>query len=228
MRILMALAALSCLLLAEDPPKGVPAKPAASDYAAQAKGQHATFAASLLPAKEAEHLFAFDISKTYLVFEVACYADSAADTKLSRAAFVVKANAAGDAVHNAEPDTVASTIQRQNEPAIPSSHDTHVVTAATVGYEHGTDPYNGRPVSGVYGGGSVGVENGGPDRYPQPRDPKPGGTSEDRRMLEAQLRARSLPEGAVHQSVAGYLFFSQVGFEGPARRHLRAAIHGRG
>lgn len=208
MRIVLALAAVGCLLsLADEPPKGLPPKPAPSDYAVQGTWQHATFAASLVPTKQVEHLFAFDISKSFVVFEVACYADSAAETRLSRVAFVVKTNASGDTAHNSEPETVASAVQRQNLPSMPSSHDSDVVTSANIGYERGTDPYTGRPVSGVYGGAGVGVEHGGPDRYPAPQNPKPGGTSEDRRLLETQLRARSLPEGPVHQSVAGYLYF---------------------
>jgi hypothetical protein len=208
MRIFLALAAVTFLVMADEPPKGVPARPAASDYAAQAQWQNATFAASLVPPKQVEHLFAFDISKAYIVFEVACYADSAADLKVSREGFVVKVNASGDAIHNAEPDIVASAIQRQNEPPMPSSHSTNVETRTTVGYEHGTDPYTGRPVSGVYTGEEVGIGRGGQDGgQSQPQYPKPGGTSEDRRMLEAQLRARSLPEGPVNHPVAGYIFF---------------------
>jgi hypothetical protein len=209
MRIFFALAVLTCfLVVADEPPKGVPARPAASDYATSAQWQNATFAASLVPTKQVEHLFAFDISKSYVVFEVACYADSTAALKISREAFVVKVNASGDGIHNAEPDTVASAVQRQNLPPMPSSHGTNVQTSANIGYERGTDPYTGRPVSGVYTGGGVGVDRGGPETTPQPQQyPKPGGTPEDRRMLEAQLSARSLPEGPVNHPVAGYIFF---------------------
>jgi hypothetical protein len=205
MRIFLTVAFLGCCLLADDIPQGLPARPSATDYATQTKWQSTTFAASLVPQKQVEHLFAFDISKAFLVFEVACYADNSADLKLSRDAFVVKVNP-GNEVHNSEPGTVASTVQRQNQPPMPDGIGPHVSTAATIGYEHGTDPYSGRPVNGVYTGGEVTVNNDGRDNSP-PRDPKPGGTSEDRRLLETQLRARSLPEGPVHHPVAGYIFF---------------------
>lgn len=207
MRILLALAALGCFLLADESPKGVTARPSAADYTAKARWQNTTLAASVVPAKQAEHLFAFDISKAYVVFEVACYSDGAPALNISRQAFVVKVNASGDAIHNAEPDTVASAVQRQNLPAWPSSHGANVETAATIGVARGTDPYTGRPVTGVYTGGSATVDRGGSETMPPPMDPRPGGTSEDRRMLEAQLRARSLPEGPVKYSVAGYIFF---------------------
>jgi hypothetical protein len=204
MRIVLTLAFLSCSLVAEDIPQGLPARPGAADYAAQTKWQNATFAASLVPQKQVEHLFAFDISKSFLVFEVACYADSSADLKLARDAFTVTVNP-GNEVHNSEPGTVASTVQRQSQPPMPSEIGPHVSTAATIGVAHGTDPYTGRPVTDVYTGGEVTVDNGR-DMSP-PRDPKPGGTSEDRRLLETQLRARSLPEGPVQHPVAGYIFF---------------------
>jgi hypothetical protein len=208
MRLAAVLVAMIFCLSADEAPKGIPARPAASDYAAKAEWQHASFAASLVPAKQVEHLFAFDISKTYVVFEVACYASDDKALKISREAFVVKVNASGDAVHPAEPVTVASAIERQNQPEIPSSHPVSVAGGATIGYEHGTDPYTGRPVNGVYTAEQVGVRTGD-DRTMQRPDPvaKPGGTYEDRKMLEAQLTARSLPEGPVDHAVAGYLFF---------------------
>jgi hypothetical protein len=206
MRIFFALAAMACFLSADEGPKGVPARPSASDYAAQSDWHKTTFAASLIPAKQVQHLFAFDISKAYVVFEVACYSDSAAAFNISRQAFVVKVSASGDAVHNAEPETVASAIERQNLPPMPRPSG-NLETRTTVGYAHGTDPYTGRPVNGVYAEESVGVGHGGPDDMPVPQNPKPGGTSEDRRMLAAQLQARSLPEGPVNHPVAGYIFF---------------------
>jgi len=197
---LLILTIVTCFLLADDGPQGIPAKPSASDYAAKAEFQKATFAASLVPSKQVEHLFAFDISKSFVVFEVACYADSNAAIKISREAFVVKD------IHSSEPETVASTIERQNQPPMPSSLPVAIETSATVGVAHGP---NG--TGGVYTGGSVTAETNGrhDGGYPggYPHDPKPGGTSEDRRMLAAQLKVRSIPEGPVNHPVAGYVYF---------------------
>lgn len=198
MRSSLFLLLLTCLLVADDAPQGVPARPAPSDYATRTQYQNATFAASIVPSKQVEHLFAFDISKSFLVFEVACYADSNAGLKISREAFVVKD------IHSAEPETVASAIERQNQPPMPSSHPLGLETSATVGVGHGP--------GGTYTGGSVTAETAGGRRdggYPTsyPQDPKPGGTSEDRRMLASQLKVRAIPEGAVNHPVAGYIYF---------------------
>ncbi len=203
--VLFGLAAIC--LLADDGPKGIPARPLPSDYAAQAEWKSGAIGASIVPPKQVEHLFAFDISKTYLVFEVACYANDKEPLKVSREAFVIKVNASGDAIHHAEPDTVASAIQRQNQPPMPSVRNKNIGVGAEVGYEHGVDPVTGRRVNGVYTGAEVGV--GADNGRSSPPDPvaKPGGTYEDRRMLEAQLTARSLPDGPVDHAVAGYLFF---------------------
>jgi hypothetical protein len=205
--LLMTLVSIACLLLADDAPQGVPARQSASEYAAKAQWQNATFAASLVPSKQVEHLFAFDISRSFVVFEVACYADGAAAVKISREAFVVKSKSGIDPVHRADPDTVASTIERQNQPSLPSATGLDVATAATIGVQHGTDPYTGRPVTNVYTGGQVTTETGRRDNAPPPRDPKPGATPEDRTMLAAQLRVRSIPEGPVNHPVAGYVYF---------------------
>jgi len=52
---------------------GVHARATPADYATSQQGKIATYAASLLSAGEVKRIFAFDITKTYLVFEVACY-----------------------------------------------------------------------------------------------------------------------------------------------------------
>jgi hypothetical protein len=201
MRVPSLLILITCFLSAplsgDDGPKGNPARPSASDYTAKAEFQKATFAASLVPSKQVEHLFAFDISKSFIVFEAACYADSNAAMKISRQAFVVKD------IHSAEPETVASAIERQNQPPMPSAHPLGIETEATIGVAHGPN--------GTYSGGSVTAETNGrrdggyPGGYPQ--DPRPGGTSEDRRMLAAQLKVRGIPEGPVNHPVAGYIYF---------------------
>jgi|GEM_PF-6662388 len=208
MRVLAALMAITFCLMAEDAPTGIPARPSASDYAVQAQWQNATFAASLVPAKQVEHLFAFDISKTFVVFEVACYAGDASPLKISRQSFVVKVDASGDSIQHTEAETVASAIQRKNLPPMPEiGSNTGVNTWATIGVAHGNDPYTGRPATGVYTAGGATVEQGRGANSAPPRDVKPGGTYEDRKVLESQLRAHSLPEGAVNRAVAGYLFF---------------------
>ncbi len=207
MRISVAAVMIFAFLsLAQDAQQGIAPRAAATDYAANSQWQNISFGASLVPSKQVEHLFAFDISRTYAVFEVACYANSGAALKISLASFVIKNRSSIDPIHQADADTVASVIERQNEPSIPNPHGIGVGGSATVGVAHGTDPYTGRPVTSVYTAGQVTADNNPRDSAPPP-SPKPGGTPEDRRLLATQLRARSLPEGPVNHPVAGYLYF---------------------
>jgi hypothetical protein len=148
---------------------------------------------------EVNHLFAFDISRDYLVFEVACYPEENGRLQLQADDFVVKTNDKSEVAHRADPQTIAARTQQKSAPK-PSSPT--VYTEANVGYESGTDPYTGRRVHGVYTGGGVGVST-----YPAPQYPTPGGYPQDRALLENQLWSKSLPEGTFTAPVAGYLYF---------------------
>ncbi|HEY3936531.1 MAG TPA: hypothetical protein VGL97_03835 [Bryobacteraceae bacterium] len=157
-----------------------------------------------MPAKEVRHLFAFDISKSYIVFEVACYPGDHPPAKIEPDGFLVKGNKS-DFAHQADAATVAADVQRQNTPKLPSRTPA-VYTEANVGYESGTDPYTGRRVHDVYTGGGVGVASGQPPDA-GPVYPAPGGTPQDRELLETQLQQRGLPAGKFDHPVAGYLYF---------------------
>ena len=186
-------------------PHGLPARASANDYAAQLQVGDVIYGASLLSPDQVKHTFAFDISKTYLVFEVAVYpgANSTAPVPLDPEGFVIGV-AGGDVVHRADAVTVASVIQQKNLPKPPSRAGT-VVASTEVGYESGTDPYTGRRVHGTYTDAQVGVDTGrdnGPPAYP-----KPGGYPQDRQLLEDQLWDKSLPEIKILRATAGYLYF---------------------
>jgi len=195
------LALCSTLLFGQDQPKGIHPRSKPENYAAHVQSQGLTIAATVLPPDEVKHLFAFDISKNYVVFEVACYPGANGRLQLQADDFVVKTNDKSEPAHRADPQTVAAAIQQKSIPR-PSSSPT-VYTEANIGYESGTDPYTGRRVHGVYTGGGVGVSN-----YPTaPQSPAPGGYPQDRDLLESQLWNKSLPEGAFTTPVAGYLYF---------------------
>ncbi len=194
------LALCSVLLSAQQQqPKGVRPKDKPEDYAVHVQNHGLTIAAAALSASEVKHLFAYDISRNYVVFEVACYPDSNSKFQLESDDFVVKTGDKGEMAYRADPPTVAAVIQQKNTPKPASAT---VYTEANIGYESGTDPYTGRRVHGVYTGGGVGVSN-----YPVPQYPTPGGYPQDRDLLESQLWNRSLPEGTFMAPVAGYLYF---------------------
>jgi hypothetical protein len=202
-RRFLLLALCSTLLLGQDQPKGIHPRGRPDDYAAHVQGNGLTIAATAVPPSEVKNIFAFDISKNYVVFEVACYPEANGRIQLQGDDFVIKTNDKGALAHRADSQTVAATIQQKNTPKPPSAAPTTVYTEANVGYESGTDPYTGRRVHGVYTGGGVGVSN-----YPAPQQyPRPGSEPQDRDMLESQLWNRSLPEGNFTAPVAGYLYF---------------------
>ncbi len=188
------------------PPRahGVPVRATPGDYPVHLQLNGVTYAASVVPATEVKHIFAFDLTKTYVVFEVALYPDAGSHVQLDPGGFVVRIPRTGDIAHNADSVTVASVIQQENIPK-PPSRVGPVVASTEVGYESGTDPYTGRRVHGTYTATEVGVAAGdgpGPPRYPSP-----GGYPQDRALLESQLWDKSLPEGDIRRPTAGYLYF---------------------
>jgi len=173
---------------------------APADYAVAGQLSGATFAASILSSDQVKHIFAVDISKSYIVIEVACFPGHNATLDVHPDDFLIKAASKGEFLHPADGVTVASVIQGKNSRP-PASRST-VHTEAAVGYQSGTDEY-GRRVHGVYTDAGVGV---GPDPN-VPLDPRPGGSPQDRQTLEYQLMERALGEGRTTAPVAGYLYF---------------------
>ncbi len=193
----------SSLVLAQNPP-GLHPRSTPADYAVSQQLKTGTYAASLVPADQVKHIFAVDISKTYVVFEVACYPSQMGIANLDPDDFLIKVGATGEFVHPADSITVASVIQEKNTPKPPSRSDTNVYSQVGVGYESTTDPYTGRRIHGTYTEAGVGVAKGGP---PPPYDPAPGSLPQDRALLEQQLAQKALPPGNFTTPVAGFLYF---------------------
>jgi hypothetical protein len=201
MRALLFALCSTVPLCGQEQPKGIRPRSKPENYAAHMQNQShgPTIAATVLSPDEVKRLFAFDISRDYVVFEVACYPEENGRIQFQADDFVVKTNDKIEVAHRAEPQTIAAKVQQKNAP---KSSSPTVYTEANVGYESGTDPYTGRRVHGVYTGGGVGVST-----YPVPQYPTPGGYPQDREMLESQLWSKGLPEGTFTTPVAGYLYF---------------------
>jgi len=206
-RFTAPLALFAFCLSAQDPrPKGIHPRATPEDYAVKASGKGATYAVSLIPADKAKHLFAFDITGKYLVFEIACFPKENQSLQVDPEDFLIKRDK-GELTHETEASAVALAVQLQNSPRPSESHgNTQVATEAQVGYDSGRDPVTGRRVGGVYEGVGVGIEHGGIDQRPLDY-PRPGGTPDDRRLLEMQLQERQLPAGKFGHAVAGYLYY---------------------
>jgi hypothetical protein len=197
----------SALCITAQAPYGIHPRSSPQDYAVSQQTPSATFAASLVPHDEVKHLFAVDISSTYVVLEVACYPSTSASLPLSPDDFVIKAPTDSTAyTHPADAVTVAAVMQEKNAPRPPDRNATTVVTSAELGYESGTDPYTGRRVHGVYTGVGTGVAVGAPEPVP-PGPPPSGSTPYDRMTLEQQLAQRALAAGSFSTPVAGFLYF---------------------
>jgi len=184
---------------------GLRPRPAPADYQSSQETPRSSYAASFVPADQVKHLFAVDISKEYVVLEVAVFPKGPDGPDLASDDFTIKSGDKGDLIHAADPTTVASVIQRKNAPRWPGEKQSDVYTEANVGYGTGTDPTTGRRIHDVYGGTGVGVERG--PGYGAPQPPRPGATSEDRVELQGQLSAKTLPVGSSNKAVAGYLYF---------------------
>ena len=185
-------------------PRGVPARSAPADYTSQVTVNGVTYAASLLSPEQVKHAFAFDISRSYVVFEVGLYPTAGTRLNLDPDGFVVRSSHAGEDIRSSDSVTVASDIQQKNLPPPPSNRPS--VTASTaIGYESGTDPYTGQRYHGTYTASQVSVDNSR-DNLP-PVMPSPGGYPQDRALLENQLFDKSLPQARIDRPTAGYLYF---------------------
>jgi hypothetical protein len=195
---------LSCSLLsAQQQPKGIPARSTPADYTAQVTVSGVTYAASLVPPNEVKHLFASDISKRYVVFEVAVYPSAASSVDIDPEGFLVRSSQSGESVRRSDSVTVASAVRPDNFPR-ESTRPVDVTAGTEVGYESGRDPYTGQRIHGTYTATQVGVSNR--DNAPAP-PPSSSSYGADRDLLERQLWAKSLPGGQLHQPSAGYLYF---------------------
>jgi hypothetical protein len=193
---------LTIALIAQPSSRGVRPRSSAADYAASASAEGVTYGATQLSPTEVKHLFASDITKSYLVFEVACYPTGQADAVVQPRDFLIKTGAKGDYAHPVDGITVASVVQQKTAPR--EAHPPVTSTGGVgVGVASGTDPVTGRKVHTVYGEADASVAAGGPPLYPPP----PGSSPVDRDILESPLTSRALPEGQFTVPVAGYLYF---------------------
>lgn len=180
---------------------GVSARSKPEDYAVHVSTEGRTYAASLLTAEQVKHIFASDISRKYIVFEIACY-PQAGSIDIHPDSFVVDGRSNKEVVRPADAMTVAARMQQKSEPKIPTGSE-QVSTQANVGYESGTDPYTGRRVHGTYESIGVGVAHG----QDGGRSSVPPDWGQDMEALQRQLEDRALPAGQFAHPVAGYLYF---------------------
>jgi hypothetical protein len=186
---------------------GIRPRASASDYPSHQNGEGVTLAAAIVPAEQVKKLFATDLNKLgYIVVEMAVYPDPDKNLEIASRDFMLRVNPEGTTIRAVKPSVIAGQLHKKETPSIPPELPGHVQVhpTATVGYESGT--YNGRRTSGVYTGAGVGVGAGDP-RVDQNPPPPPGSKHPDSLSTQVDLEERALPEGQVHEPVAGYLYF---------------------
>jgi hypothetical protein len=201
---------LTVSLLARAGDKGVPPRALPSDYQAHQSTRNATLAAAIVPARQIEKMFSADISRQYIVLEVAIYPRNGLTFDLDWFDFGLKI---GDTVaHVEKPRDVATPWPEKNR--VPDKPVT-VITEAGVVYSRSSDPVYGRRSGwGTYEGAGVTNDPRAANPPPPPRQ------GPDPQIVEQRVRETMLPEGQARTAVAGYLFFPQY----KPKRHKSVAI----
>ena len=186
------------LSLAARADSGVPPRGSAKDYPVQGQADSATIAAAIVPANQVSKMFSSEISKQYVVVEVAIYPEGGVPFDVQSGDFALRV---GQRVGRADrPIDVASWPERRDS-SRPLPVD--VTTEAGVIYQRSDDPVYGRRQGvGTYTG--VGVESPGRADPPPPPDPRI-----DPRVIYDKVQRLALAEGPTKAAIAGYLYFPQ-------------------
>jgi hypothetical protein len=194
-------AVLACFaVFAFAAPKGTVARSTALKYPAHAEQDGVAMGAVLLTSQEARSNFVSDLNHCCLVVEVALYPQKGQNLDVSLNDFSLRTIGTDNAVKAASATLISGTLQKKAA----ASRDVVVSPSAGVGYESGVvyDPMTGQPRrgGGVYTQTGVGVGIGSPGG-------QGGSTDADRKVMEAELDEKGLPEGALATPAAGYLYF---------------------
>jgi hypothetical protein len=175
---------------------GVPPRGDSTDYPVHGPADTATIAADIVPPNQVSKMFSVDISKQYIVVEVAIYPGNGVAFDVESVDFALRV---GQRVGRADrPIDVAPWADRRDTQRLPVD----VTTETGVIYQRSSDPVYGHQQSvGTYTG--VGVSEPG-QNVPPPPNPKT-----DPRVIYERVRRSWLAEGATKTVIAGYLYFPQ-------------------
>lgn len=163
-------------------PPGIQPRAAAAAYPVSRQQPRFSIGAQLLSAKEVEQKLSTPLGKRYLVVEVGIFPAASQAIDLLAQDFTLREGSDNQAFFPSAPADIADEIS--------GAHRRSAGVYPTTGVGYG--PW----------GPSVGV---GVGVYPYPRR---GGMGErNTRVMETELREKSLPEGSLTQPVAGYLYF---------------------
>jgi hypothetical protein len=199
MRRLVWFALLAYFLLAKGV-AGIRPRDSSADYPVHETNGGVTVAAALVPPDQVRKIFSTDLNRGgYIVAEVAVYPETGRAVDLSSGDFLFRMDSqtlrpvAGSAI---------ATILATHEPNPLQPDDVTVVATANIGRATVNDPATGQRGRAVYKETGVGVGVGRSGRPPDP-----AAADRDRAAIQQELEDKSLPEGKVISSVAGYLYF---------------------
>jgi hypothetical protein len=177
---------------------GVPPRVASTDYPVHGNADATTIAAAIVPASQVSKMFFPEISKQYVVVEVAIYPGGGEPFDVESADFALRV---GQRIGRADPPVDVAPWPERRGPSLRSPLD--VTTETGVIYQRSSDPVYGRQQSvGTY----TGVEVSSPG---QPNGPPPPDPRGDPRVINDKVRRVALPEGDTKAVIAGYLYFPQ-------------------
>jgi len=187
-------------LAAAGDPSGVPLRPLPSNYPARQSAQTATIAAAIVPSDQTAKMFSPEITRQYIVVEVAVYPESGHTVDVKPLLFTLRI---GDRFSNAEQPGDVAAPPPSPSPVVGRS--TGVTTETGVAYGRTTGPVNGRSNQNLETYSSVAVTNGGAS---QPAPPS-SNSGPDPRVVADRLWNKALPEGQTAKAVAGYVYFAR-------------------
>ncbi len=191
----MRVALISVLVAAGCAAQGIKPRAQAADFPAQTEGKDFTLGAARIPADEVQAAFTTDLSRRYIVVEVAVYPRNGQPVDVNADDFVLRVAGSKDIVRPVRAKTVAAVLQK----SAPADRNIDLYPTVGVGYETGGyDPATGRRGGGLTTSTGLGVGIG---------NSRPASTPEDRKVMETELTEKGLPEGKTGKPVAGYLYF---------------------
>lgn len=186
--------------------RGTVPHPDPSDYSAHDGQAGVQIGASSLSRKDMKKNFAIDLNQCCVVVEVGLYPSQKQPLTIALDDFVLREAGKDTGVNPFHADVLAARLE-PHQPHTDPDPRAGAETESVVGIHRGTvpDPNTGapRPGSSVYESQkiSVGIPVGG--STPQ----SPEAAEADRKMIEAELKERMLPETTSPEPVAGYLYF---------------------
>lgn len=180
--------ALAGALAAGEP--GTRPRTSAAEYPAHAFAGAVEIGAAVIPPDQVRKMFATDLSRGYVVVEVAVFPKEGGRLDLGPGDFLLRIAGTTTDARPAAPRAVAAALQRASS----KDRDIALYPTVGVGYESGPGGYGG-----WNRGAGVGVGIGG--------NGQPPASTADRKTMETELADQQLPEKVIAAPVAGYLYF---------------------